>query len=77
VAAARRAFPDGVLVVPGIRLAGPTERGSDDQARVAGPGETIRAGADRIVVGRPITRAEHPEAVAEAIAEDIRRLASL
>jgi len=77
VTAARRAFPDGVLVVPGIRLAEPAERPSDDQARVAGPGETIRAGADRIVVGRPITGAEHPEAVADAIAEDIRRRASL
>ena len=77
VAAARRAFPDGVLVVPGIRLVSDADRPRDDQARVAGPGETIRAGADRIVVGRPITGAEHPEAVAEAIAEDIRRRASL
>jgi orotidine-5'-phosphate decarboxylase len=69
VAAARRAFPEGVLVVPGIRLAG--QGGRDDQARVATPGATVRAGADRIVVGRPITEAPDPTAAAEAIADDI------
>jgi orotidine-5'-phosphate decarboxylase len=69
VAAARKAFPEGVLVVPGIRLAG--QGGRDDQARVATPGATVRAGADRIVVGRPITEAADPTAAAEAIADDI------
>jgi orotidine-5'-phosphate decarboxylase len=58
-----------VLVVPGIRLAG--QGGRDDQARVATPGATVRAGADRIVVGRPITEAPDPIAAAEAIADDI------
>jgi orotidine-5'-phosphate decarboxylase len=73
VASARQAFPGGVIVVPGIRLdAGPDGR-KDDQARVATPGRTVRAGADRIVVGRPITEAPDPAAVANEIAEDIRR----
>jgi len=73
VAAARGAFPDAVIVVPGIRLASQAARPQDDQARVGGPAETIRAGADRLVVGRPITEAEDPEGVAGAIADDIRR----
>jgi orotidine-5'-phosphate decarboxylase len=73
VASARAAFPGGVIVVPGIRLDGGLDARKDDQARVAGPGRTVRAGADRIVVGRPITEAADPAAVAEAIAEDIRR----
>jgi len=38
---------------------------------VATPGATVRAGADRIVVGRPITEAADPAAAAEAIADDI------
>jgi len=71
VAAARRAHPDGILVIPGIRLAVPGGRAADDQVRVATPAEAIRAGADRIVVGRPITEAVDPAAAAEAIAADI------
>jgi len=71
VASARRAFPKGVLVVPGIRPEGP--RPSDDQARVATAAAAVRAGADRIVVGRPITGAADPVAAAAAIADDIRR----
>ena len=73
IAAARAAHPDGVLVVPGIRPAVPGPRKPDDQARVATPAEAVRAGADRIVVGRPITEAADPAAAAEAIAEDIAR----
>lgn len=57
-----------VLVVPGIRPAGST---ADDQARAATPGEAARAGADWIVVGRPITAAPNPAAVAAAIAREI------
>jgi orotidine-5'-phosphate decarboxylase len=71
VAAARAAFPAGVLVVPGIRLGSAGAVSRDDQARVATPGEAVRAGADRIVVGRPITAAPDPAAAAEAIAADI------
>jgi orotidine-5'-phosphate decarboxylase len=72
VAAARRAFPEGVLVVPGIRPKAEGPRPPDDQARVATPAEAVLAGADRIVVGRPITEAPDPAAAAEAIADDIR-----
>ena len=73
VAAARRAFPEGVLVVPGIRPDTDGRRPPDDQARVASPSAAVRSGADRIVVGRPITEAPDPAAAAEAIADDIRR----
>lgn len=71
IAVARRAHPRGVLVVPGIRLAAAGTASRDDQARVAGPGAAVAAGADRIVVGRPITEAADPAAAAEAIARDI------
>ena len=54
-----------VLVVPGVRLEG-TEAG--DQKRVMTPGEARAAGADWIVVGRPITRSADPAAAAAAIA---------
>ncbi|MBW8270613.1 orotidine-5'-phosphate decarboxylase [Caldovatus sp. SYSU G05006] len=55
-----------LLVVPGVRPPG-AARG--DQARVATPEEAVRAGADWIVVGRPITGAADPAAAARAIAE--------
>ena len=73
VAAARRVFPAGLLVVPGIRPKTAGERPLDDQARVASPAEAVRAGADLIVVGRPITAASDPVAAAAAIADDIDR----
>jgi orotidine-5'-phosphate decarboxylase len=73
VAAARRAFPDGVLVVPGIRPETPGSRPVDDQSRVASAATAVADGADRIVVGRPITGAIDPVAAAAAIADDIRR----
>ncbi|HEY5301792.1 MAG TPA: orotidine-5'-phosphate decarboxylase [Acetobacteraceae bacterium] len=57
-----------LLVVPGIRPAG-TARG--DQARVMTPEEAIAAGADWIVVGRPITAAPDPAAAARAVAKAI------
>ncbi len=57
-----------ILVVPGIRPAG-----SDvaDQARTMTPRQAIRAGADHIVVGRPITKAENPATAAALIAAEI------
>ena len=60
--------PDFLLVVPGIRPAG-----SDlaDQKRVMTPGEAHRAGADILVIGRPITGAADPAAAAKAIAEEL------
>jgi orotidine-5'-phosphate decarboxylase len=61
---------DFLIVVPGIRPHGGPSR-SDDQARVATPAETIRAGADYLVVGRPITAAADPPSAARAISEEI------
>jgi orotidine-5'-phosphate decarboxylase len=57
-----------VLVVPGVRPAGSAV---GDQARVATPAAAIRAGADWVVVGRPITQAPDPAVAAAAIAAEI------
>jgi orotidine-5'-phosphate decarboxylase len=55
-------------MVPGVRPAGSS---TDDQARVVTPGAAITAGADWLVIGRPVTRAVDPAAAARAIAEDV------
>ena len=60
---------DVKLVVPGIRPAGAD---SGDQARVMTPEQAVAAGADWIVVGRPITGAADPASAAAAIAASIR-----
>ncbi|WP_211866726.1 orotidine-5'-phosphate decarboxylase [Neoroseomonas terrae] len=57
-----------MLVVPGVRPAGSD---AGDQARTATPAETVAAGADWIVVGRPITAAPDPAAAAAAIAASL------
>ena len=62
--------PSFVTVIPGVR---PTGVAHGDQARVATPGEAIRAGAHFLVVGRAITGAADPVAAAEAIADEITR----
>lgn len=59
---------DLIVATPGIR---PTGSESSDQRRVATPGEAIRAGADLLVVGRPITAATDPIAAAEAVSKEI------
>jgi orotidine-5'-phosphate decarboxylase len=65
VAAVRGAVGAEVrLICPGVRPAGSA---AADQQRVATPAETLAAGADLLVVGRPITRAEDPAAAARAI----------
>ena len=56
------------LITPGIRPKG-SEKG--DQKRVMTPGEAISAGADYLVIGRPITSAGDPEAVANAVVDEI------
>ncbi len=66
--------PDILLVTPGIRPAGSEVH---DQARVATPEEALRAGADLLVVGRPITGAADPGAAAAAMAASVRRIAML
>ncbi len=64
-AAIKKAIGDDFLVVtPGIRPAGSA---ADDQARIATPADAVRAGADYLVVGRPIMRAEDPAAAAAEI----------
>jgi orotidine-5'-phosphate decarboxylase len=63
---------DFLIVVPGVRPAEPDgSKRVDDQARVATPGEAIRAGADYLVVGRPIAAAPDPRIAAEAIVREI------
>lgn len=57
------------IVCPGVRPAG-SDRG--DQARVATPEAAIRAGADHLVVGRPIRDAKDPEEAARAVLDQIR-----
>ncbi len=60
VATLRKELPEEfLLVTPGIRRPGDA-RG--DQKRVMGPAEAVAAGADYLVIGRPITRAEDPQA---------------
>ncbi|MGC1444595.1 MAG: orotidine-5'-phosphate decarboxylase [Xanthobacteraceae bacterium] len=57
-----------VLVTPGIRPAGAD---AGDQKRIATPAAAIAAGADYLVVGRPIVAAVDPKAAAEAIVAEI------
>jgi orotidine-5'-phosphate decarboxylase len=61
-----------ILVTPGIRAA--SERGGDDQKRTMTIAEAFRAGADHIVVGRPIRKAADPRAAAEAMQAEIAAL---
>lgn len=60
--------PRIVLVTPGVRPAGAA---LGDQKRVMTPGEAAAAGADHLVVGRPVTQAPEPRAAAERIVEEI------
>jgi len=69
VAKVRAAVGPGIaLITPGIRPAG-SETG--DQKRVTTPADAIRAGADYLVVARPIIRAPDPRQAAEAIQAEI------
>ena len=56
------------LVVPGVR---PDWAGADDQKRIMTPAKAIQAGADFLVIGRPITQAKDPAAAAQRIAAEI------
>jgi orotidine-5'-phosphate decarboxylase len=58
-----------LIVTPGIRPAG---KGVDEHARVATPTQAIQAGADYLVVGRPIRDAPDPRAAAEAIISEMQ-----
>jgi orotidine-5'-phosphate decarboxylase len=65
--------PEITLITPGIRMAG-ADAQDQDRARVATPEEALSAGADLLVIGRPITGAPDPGAAAAAIGASLRRL---
>jgi orotidine-5'-phosphate decarboxylase len=60
--------PDFLIVTPGIR---PSGARAGDQARMATPAAAVAAGADYLVVGRPITQAPDPAAAADAIVAEM------
>lgn len=62
------ANPNFVILTPGVR---PVGAALHDQKRVLTPGEAVKAGADYLVIGRPITGAENPAAAAQKIREEI------
>src|SRR5207247_1524903 len=71
--AIRKACGDGFLIVtPGVRPPDSELRPSaDDQSRKASPREAIRAGADFVVVGRPILASAEPRVAAQSIVDEI------
>jgi orotidine-5'-phosphate decarboxylase len=66
----RQCGKDFLLVTPGTR---PAESSQDDQQRVATPRDAIAAGADYLVIGRPITRATDPLAALRAVQAEIAK----
>ena len=68
----RRFGPDPILVTPGIRPAGAD---AGDQKRIATPADAVRAGADFLVVGRPLTDAPDPAAAALSLIAEINAAA--
>ncbi|RED51454.1 orotidine-5'-phosphate decarboxylase [Aestuariispira insulae] len=69
ISAIRKACgPDFKLIVPGIR---PEGSDTGDQKRTMTPKQAVEAGADYLVIGRPITQAYNPVAAAKAIADSI------
>jgi orotidine-5'-phosphate decarboxylase len=62
--------PGRLIVTPGIR---PAAAAAGDQKRVVTPAAAIRAGADYLVVGRPITSADDPRKAADVIVDEIAR----
>jgi orotidine-5'-phosphate decarboxylase len=70
----RKKFGEGMqLVSPGIRPAGSA---TQDQARIATPSQAIHAGADFLVVGRPILQAADPAAAADNIVKEMETVIS-
>jgi len=64
VAAAKKVWPKGFFVVPGVR---PADGKTGDQKRVVTPRQALDSGASILVIGRPITQAENPDDAARAI----------
>ena len=70
-AARIRALPEAegrLIVTPGVRPAGSAD---DDQKRIATPANAVAAGADHIVVGRPVWRSESPRDAALSIQREL------
>ena len=63
-----------ILVTPGVRSIG---AGKGDQKRVATPAEAIRDGADYLVIGRQVTRAQDPDAAVRRILDEVRTVTRL
>ncbi len=61
-----------LIVTPGIRPGANVEESCDDQKRIITAGRAVSSGADHVVVGRPITQADDPIAVIQAMQADIR-----
>ena len=59
--------PETVLITPGVRPSNGDSTNSDDQKRIATPKAAISAGANYVVIGRPITQADNPTLAASAI----------
>ena len=72
VAAARKSWPDGFFVVPGVR---PEGGELADQKRVVTPRQALDDGASILVIGRPITAAPNPVGAIERIAASLNELA--
>ena len=64
----RACGPDFLIVTPGVR---PSFASVDDQKRIMTPGEAVAAGADYLVIGRPIAKAADPVAATELIVDEI------
>ena len=60
--------PDFLIVTPGIR---PSFAATNDQKRIATPSRALQDGASRLVIGRPITQAEHPQEAVRLIIEEM------
>jgi len=62
--------PDFLIVTPGVR---PSFASVDDQKRIMSPAEAVTAGADYLVIGRPIAKAADPGVAADQIVDEIER----
>jgi orotidine-5'-phosphate decarboxylase len=69
----RRHGADFLVVTPGIRPAGAA---LGDQVRAATPAEALRAGADYLVIGRPVIEADDPRAVVAHLFEDMTQVSA-